>query len=338
MSGKERVSELSIKNTKEQILAAYNQALSLLNTKQQYNPEDQKKKQEKTSLVESTSKISTESILTDLNALKLKIIKQIEGLSESLLNESAQLHNIRESIAIEQQHLEELYQIKENANSLAALIRANTDEKEKFHLNLTQELNALNENIKTKTDEWVKKQEQLEKDYKERKEVLEKQRLREEEEYRYNQGLERRKETDDYLTKKVALEKELEDKKLEFLQREKDISSKEILLQDLQTKVDQFPEITKIAITSAEEKLRLELEQTHQFNITLKAKEYETESKLAQQKISHLENRIKEQDAQIRDYSQKLNDASSQVQAIASKALETSMQRIYTNNTEEKSK
>ncbi len=338
MSSKEKIPELSVKNTKEQILAAYNQALSLLNTKQQDNPENQKKNQEKMSLIESTSKISTETILTDLNSLKLKIIKQIESLSESLLNESAQLHNIREAIAIEQKHLEELYQIKENANSLAALIKANKDEKEKFHLDLTQELNTLNENIKTKTNEWQKKQEQLEQDYKERKETLEKQRIREEEEYKYNQGLERRKDTDDYLVKKTALEKELEEKKMELQQREKDINSKESLLQELQTKVDQFSEVIKIAVTNAEEKLRLELEQKHQFNIIIKTKEHETEYKLAQQKITHLENRIKEQDVQIRDYSQKSNEASNQVQAIASKALETSMQRIYASNAEEKNK
>ena len=53
-------------------------------------------------------------------------------------------------------------------------------------------------------------------------------------------------------------------------------------------------------------------------------------------KIAHLENKVKEQETQIKIFNQKGDEALHQVQTIACRALDTSMQRIYTSNTEEK--
>lgn len=333
---KENKLDVSVKSTKEQILAAYNTALTQLNEKQQENPQEQKQRQEKQVVIDIASKTSAETILQDLSNLKLKIIKQIEDLSENLMSESERLLTVRKAIILETNHLEELYQIKGSANSLAALIRANAAEQEKFDFDLTQKQIDLNEKINIKTEEWNKKQELLETEYKERKENLEKLRLREEEEYKYAQELTRRKETDEYLTKKTALEKELNDKKSSLQQREIEIKAKERLLQDLEITVTNFPEEMQKAIAVAEEKLSQKLELEHKFSFDLKAKEHESEVKLAQQRISHLENKVKEQEIQIKILNQKGDEALQQVQSIACRALDTSVQRIYTNNTEEK--
>ena len=333
---KENKLEISVKSTKEQILSAYNTALTQLNEKQQENPEEQKQKQEKQIVINTASKTSAETILQDLSNLKFKIIKQIEDLSENLMTESERLLTVRKAISIEKDHLEELYQIKESANSLAALIRANAEEQERFDFELSQKQAELNEKIDIKTEEWDKKQELLEKEYKERKENIEKLRLREEEEYKYTQELTRRKDMDEYLAKNSALEKELNDKKDSLQQRETEVITKEKLLQDLETKVVNFPEEMQKAIIIAEEKLHQKLEQEYKFSFDLKAKEHESETKLAGQKIAHLETKVKEQEIQIKILNQKGDEALQQVQTIACRALDTSMQRIYTSNTEEK--
>ena len=62
--------------------------------------------------------------------------------------------------------------------------------------------------------------------------------------------------------------------------------------------------------------------------MTLKEKETESEKKLNQQKIASLEAKVKEQEAFIAQLTQKANDATQQVQAIACKALEASSQRL----------
>ena len=58
---------------------------------------------------------------------------------------------------------------------------------------------------------WDKKRAELETSYTELKEKLEKQHKREEEEYKYTLELSRRQELQDYVSKKDALEKELEE-------------------------------------------------------------------------------------------------------------------------------
>jgi hypothetical protein len=68
-----------------------------------------------------------------LGGIKLKAIKQLDVLSEELLGEFQKLSDIRQAITAEHQHLEELYQIKETANTLAALFQTHVEQKEKLH-------------------------------------------------------------------------------------------------------------------------------------------------------------------------------------------------------------
>jgi hypothetical protein len=132
MTKEKTVPEVSLKSTKDQILAAYNQVLFKLNEKQSDNPEVKKQKEEKTVLVEIASKLTSEAILKDLSHLKLRSIQHIDDLSENLLSEFTKLTTIRRAIEAEQHHLNNLYQIKETANTLAALIQAQAEEKEAF--------------------------------------------------------------------------------------------------------------------------------------------------------------------------------------------------------------
>ena len=113
-----RDKEVSVKSTKEQILVAYNEVLTKLTDKQIAIPQEQKKQEEAKEVVIKAANHSSDDILNDLSALKLKTIKQIDSLSEQILSEFAKLANLREAISIEQKHLQDLYQINDTANTL----------------------------------------------------------------------------------------------------------------------------------------------------------------------------------------------------------------------------
>src|SRR3989338_6718938 len=181
-SSEKTIPEVSPRSTKDQILSAYNEMVELLEEKQVQSPLEEKKKGDERAVITKSSQTSLDGIVSHLANLKITLTKQIDTLSENLLEEFNKLSELKQAITIEQNHLQELYQIKETAHSLSALLL-------------------------------IQKEENIEMSYDEIKEKLEKQHKREEEEYKYTLALTRRQESQAFALKQEALEKELEDKR-----------------------------------------------------------------------------------------------------------------------------
>ncbi|WP_342260174.1 hypothetical protein [Candidatus Tisiphia endosymbiont of Metellina segmentata] len=333
MNKKAIIPEVSVKSTKEQILAAYNDALAKLNEKQLNSPQDQKKQQEKQELVSKASDNSSDNILSELSSLKSKTIKQIDHLSEQLLSEFEKLANLREAIILEQKHLQELYQINENANSLSALLQAQVEQKEYFEQEMKQKKQDFEQEMNSQKSHWQQQRTLLEQDYKEQKELLSKTRKREEEEYNYALELKRRKDSDEYNNKRTLMEKELLEAQDNLLKRETDLTAKEQEYASLKMQVDEMADKIKEAVYAAEELLRNQLLQQYDFEKQLKQQEYEGVLKLKDQSILYLEDKIKKQEITIQELTAKADNATQQVQSIAYRALDTSGQRFVTLTT-----
>lgn len=281
---------------------------------------------------------SADTILTDLGVLKSKTIKQIDNLSEQLLDEFQKLATLREAITLEQKHLQELYQIKETVYTLSVLLQTQAEQKEQFKLEMDKTKQTFEQEMITQKSNWQQQREQLEKDYKEQKEKLEKTRKREEEDYAYSLELNRRKEMDEYNNKKVIVEKELANLQTSLLKRETDLAEKEEIYQSLKVQVEQFPVIIEEKVKNAEEKLHLQMSQQYDFASQLKQKEYDGILTLKEQNIKYLEEKIKHLEALIKDLTEKADTATQQVQSIACRALDTSAQRFMTLTNNEKEK
>ena len=323
MTKKEEIAQVSPKSTKDQILAAYNQVVAELEKKAMSNPIEEKKEKEKVEVLKKVAKFSSENILSDLTSVKLGAIKTVDSLSEQLLGEFEKLAALQESISLEQNRLNDLYQINETANTLAALIKTHSDQKEQFETW-----------IANKKAEWVKENERLTKEFDETKQKLEDKRKREEDEYEYKLGLARRKEMDDYNTQKILSEKELAKREADLALREVEVANKEQLHKDLQARVDNIQEEMSNAVAVAESALRASLEKEYQFAAKLVQGEVESRAKLSDQVIGSLETKIKEQNVLIKELMEKSNAAIKQVEAIACKALESSMVGRYNMNGE----
>lgn len=307
--------EISIKSTKEQILTAYQEALEA-SRKKPVTPIEEKSIASKTIQVEEVKQYGYDRLNGQLNQIGDDFIKSLDTFRNSINSEYDKFVKLQNAILLEQQHLNDLYEIKENAHTLSAIIIANQKEKEEFDTNM-----------ETEEQEWNNRLVELELEYKNKKVELEKQRKREEEEYTYNLNQKRKIETDKYNQERHELLRQLNLQKQDIELREQVLVEKETEFKDLQSKVANIEEETQARIKAAETQLTKSLQQEFKFTQTLNEEQSKRSIELLQQKIESLQEKISEQDNLIAQLNTRLQLAQEQSQQIAHKALETSIQR-----------
>lgn len=326
MSKKEIKPEVTIKNTKERILSAYNDALSLLNAKELDDIQNKKQVFQEKDLIKNISSQKNEDVFKQVGDLKVGIIKQLDALSEKLILQQDKFEKLQYAIKIEQDHLENLYDIKDSTNALSALSLAQQKEKEQF----INEMEQIKKN-------WLTEKLKLDNDYKEHRDNIDTKRRREEE-YKYQLNINRRKELDDYHTKKIIQEQALQNKENELNKLEEALLTREKFLNELEMQVQnisvQLDAIEKQTETNATKILKERFEHEKQ----LHQQKYDAALKLQEQSINYLKSQIEVQEKDIIELKNKLTSASDKVQNIASKALETSVKRIFINDDEKHSK
>lgn len=184
---------------------------------------------------------------------------------------------MKQAIAIEQRHLQELYDINETAHTLSAIMLVQKETQEKFELEMKDKREQFEKEMADKKALWDKKRIDTEVSYDELKEKLEKKHKREEEDYKYALEVSRRQETQEHALKKEALEKELADKHKIIEEKENLLSTKLQKFERLQEKVIQFPEELARECEKTAHEVTQKLESQHQFVVALREKEIEGE-------------------------------------------------------------
>ena len=326
--------KISASSKKNEIFEAYQELLAKVNDTKQVSQQAIKQKQDETILVNKAIEFKTDKIISNIADVKLTINQSFDTLEQRLVAEYRRLRELQEAIELETAQLEEIHQIRNNANTLEALLLAQKEYKVRFEEEIEQAQKAFDVEMSEKRNAWKKEQEDTEIERKERINRTKKEREREEEEYAYTIALERKKSEDSYATRQALLEKELEDKKIRVNQdlkhREDAIVAAETELQNLKTRVEHFPKELEKAIVDTEKATRESLERHYKHQIELSSAEIDGERKLKNQTISMLQAKIKEQEEFIHQLTQKTDDATHQVQTIALKALEgSSFHRYY---------
>jgi hypothetical protein len=342
--------ELSTKNTKQEILDAYNEILEKVQSSDKIEPKVQKEQEEKKNLVKSALQNSEQSIIKNIAELKIGLNTSLDKISEHLVNEQKRLSQIQEAIGLEQKRLEDLYQINANADSLAALIMTQKEKKVSFEKEIAdkkeltekevadkisqteQKIQQLNFDFDVEIAEkkalWKKEQNDHELSVKERDTNITKIRKREEEEYAYNIQITRKKDKDNYEQNKELLEKQLIDKKTNFdkeiAEREKLVAERETEFAELKKNAENFEKELAKAITETEKRVTQQLTTKFGYETQLKDKETEGEIKLKDQTILTLQNKIKDLETLNKQLSAKVDNSEINVKEIAIKALDTS--------------
>lgn len=318
--------EVSSKSSKNEILQAYNELLTKVREEQPPDRQELRKRDEQRQTLDRASKHSIDTIVKDLANRKVEIVRAFDTLENQLIEEHRKLTDIQQSIEIERRSLESLYEIKANADSLAALLLAQRQKKDEFEAEIAEARTALEEEISDARLRWSKERETEEQERKERLAEIARQRTREEEEYAYNLQMKRKKDADEYEAWKLSLEKELRETREAF---ERDLSERESVLAEgereysgLKAKVESFPAELEEAVREAEESVRKHLTSIHEHQAELAKKDMESERRLGQQTIVALEAKVKEQEDRVQQLARKMDEAGLQVQTIAVKAIE----------------
>lgn len=227
----------------------------------------------------------------------------------------------------------EVFEIDRAAGTLAALIEAQHQEKERFEQEMADEKERLTGEIESLREQW--KREKVERDIqvKEQDAIETKRRQREKEEYRYaferEQQLARDKFEDErakLLAEKTQIEQQMkglrEQTEKELQERERLIAEREKEFESLQTQVQEFPKRLDAAVAAAVKDTTERIQHEAKYQQDLLHKEFEGQKNVLTARIQSLEKSVKEQADQIGKLSQQQESAYQKIQDVAVKAIE----------------
>jgi hypothetical protein len=322
------LARLSTRNTKEEMIKAYNELVQRFQERATAQPEKKAEaaRAAETVLVEKTAAYTVESIIKSLADLNINLGKGLTGLGAELTAEAAKLAEIRQAMAIETKKLEELHDIDLAANTLEQLIQEHASRKSAFETEMAEMEGHFEEEMAGKKIDWKKEQEAYVAAQKEAEARLKKERDREKEEYEYALSLARRKDKDQYDAQKAALQKALKEERQiqeqELATREAAVAAQEETLAQLQKQVGAFPKELDTVVEKARREVQQAADAKAKQEALLATKDAEGEKKVAVLTIATLEEMVAKQYVQIEALTRKLEEANTQVQAIAVKAIE----------------
>ncbi len=360
----EKIQEISMSNTKKEILEAYNNLIKLYEEKEKQilSPEKQMAEKKETETIQLADELVDKGLQDGISLLKTEINKTLTQLSENLDSETQKYSQIKAAIESKEKELQELYDIEKSAHSLAALVNAHHEKKlqyeeeqriakETFNAESNEEREKFETEMYEKREQWKKEQEEHKEQIKLQKEEEKRQREREKEEYEYTFNREKQltldafndekeKLTKEIATKKEAYEKEFAERKTSLDERERIITEREKHVNQLQKQVDEFPKQLETTVQKAIKETTEKLTAEKQAAIELLTKEFEGKINVYESRIEALEKTVKEQKNNTDNLSQQLANAYEKVQGIALKTVEgasgskviADIQKLFTEN------
>ncbi|MEW6207912.1 MAG: hypothetical protein AB1631_06065 [Acidobacteriota bacterium] len=320
--------KLSAANTKQEMLAAYNDLLKQLEEKRESDlkPEQKIEEKEVKRAVEVADSLSTEGIVREAGNLKAEVGRALAQLSDKLEEQIARYEEIKKAVEAKENELQEIYEIQKAASSLAALIEAQHLRRESFEEEMASRKEELEREIQSTRAEWEKEKKAHEAEKKERDTAEQRRREREKEEYLYGFNREQQLAKDKFEDEKARLEREIvlqrEQMEREIAERERVVAQKEEELAELKKRVEAYPKEMEAAVSKAVKDAVQSAQAEAKNKEELIKKEFTGERNVLTTRIESLESTVKEQNEQISKLSQQLEKAYAQIQEIALKTIE----------------
>lgn len=307
--------EITLKNTKAEILDALNEALEREKNmaKMKYEPEKEEKKQK----VEKAIEVTRENV-------EKKIF------SEEL---NKKFQDLEIAIQEEERKLKELYGIEKELNNLVIVVNAGKDYIIDLENNKKKKANEINEEIKRLEEEFKTKEEELEKEYETKSRNLKIERDRENEEYSYKIKREREISNNKWEDEKKEREKQLAKREQEIKELSEEAEAKAEHIKELENKVDEMPAQLEKEYTRGRKEATAELEKENKYVTQLLKKDYENTIDRQNDKIESLKEEITKANAEKNAMQEKLDQAYNQIKEMATKTVEaTGGVKILGNN------
>jgi len=317
---------VSDKNTKAQILDAYEKLLREVEEKTGNNPKEMQQRKTEAQTVLQATDATPKSISERIGGIKTEFVSSLENIESELSAERNRLAEIQNAIRIEEKHLEDLYGLSANADAFSAILLAQQEQETQFEREMTTRKELLSSQIEDTRSQWEKEKKAYEENQKAEKELTARQRRREEDEYGYTLRQTRKQEQDEYAQLKYKQDIELKEQRAaferEFAEREKSIVEKEQEFARLHKESEAFPARLQEAVQKAQEETESRLSTAFQYEKALREKEVQGILNLKDHQIKSLESKIKEMEIQLKEAAQKVDTSEKTVKDIALKAIE----------------
>lgn len=324
------MSKMTDKNTKAQILDAYNQLLTQIKTQNSaiHDPAAEVKAKKTNETLASAATTVGQSVEDQIAELQKSMQSVLVNLSGSFADKVTEYKTVEEAIAIKKAELKEIHEIEAEAFSLAALINTKKELSDKFDAEAAEKRAAYVADLEAIRAEINESRANFQKEIAEEKAKLEKERKREKEEYEYSFNRDKQHKVDalnDQLSsarKKFEEEKAAEQKELDLTREELDEKEAEISIRE--EKLDEL-EAAVAALPAKEAQLKEEIEATikAQYAKTEAIKEnsiksrFEVEKKVYENKIEMLEAQFKAEQQKSAELAVKLDAAYDKIQSMA---------------------
>lgn len=324
--------KLSEKNTKQEMLDAYQALVRQLEEKRaaELNPEKRLQEKQAQEAVAVAAGLAPDGVERGLGDLKATIGKSLAEIADRMASEVTRFKAVQKAVESKERELQELYGIEKAATSLAALIEAQNQKRREFETELGRQKEELTREIESTRAEWEKEKKSHEVELRERDALEKKGREREKEEFAYLFKREQQTARDKLNDEKAGLEKEILAKResvtKELAGREQAVTAQERELTELKQKVAAFPKELELAVGKAVKEVtdRLILESKNREELL--RKEFEGQRNVSVARIEALEKMAKDLSDQNGKLSRQLETAYQKVQEIAEKAIEGSSQ------------
>ena len=296
--------EITLKNTKQEILDALNAALEREKNiaKIKSNPAEEEKERKVKAAVEETKKN------VDTNIFSNELINKFKDLEIAIQAEEEKLKN--------------LYDIDKELLNLTLVMNAGKEAIAELEKEKDIATKDLEEKIKNLEDEYKAKMETLNKEYELKTRTLKIEREREEEEYNYKIKRDRTISNNEWEDEKKNRETLLTAMEEETKKTLEEVKNKENLLNELQTKVDDIPNLLLKESEKTRNEVTLELEKEHKYSTELLKKDYQNTIDRQNDKIASLQEEISKSNALNVSLQDKIDKAYLQIKELASKTVE----------------
>jgi hypothetical protein len=248
-------------------------------------------------LLERARDYTAENLNKSITDLRGSLNSTLNELSEKLLTEAEKFGEIQNALDVSKKNLELHYSIQVAAETLQGLVLENRNKKQE-----------LSEEVEQKRREWS----------------------REQEEYGYNTGRQRKRDDQNFEEEKIRKEKEL-------AQRESQLKEKEDDYAILKSQVEKFPDRLEKESSRREAELLKKLEQRFQGELERERKEWESQKNIFKMKDENAQAHIKRLSIEIQTLRQETERANKKAQELAVKVIESQSQRKHNERDEQKS-
>ena len=296
--------EITLKNTKQEILDALNEALlrEKNSAKMKSNPVEEERARKTQVAVSETKKNVEQNIFSNELNNKFK--------------------DLELAISEEEEKLKNLYGLEKELNNLTLVVNAGKDFLEELENKKKTETLRIESEIKRLEEEYHAKTDELTKDFEAKSKALKIEREREAEEYNYKIKREREIANNTWDDEKKKRELALKEKEVETQKLLDEAKEKAGYLEELEHKVAEIPNLLNKEYERGLKEAKAELEKEHKYEVEILKKDYQNKVDRQNDKIEALNDELKRSNELNVSLQEKTDKAYAELKELATRTVE----------------